>query len=245
MSDGNGGKVAVVAGGGILAAFAGLADDCGRAAVRGGDDLARVGAHGGDDFARAGMHGGDDLARMGAHSSDDLARAGVITGESGVVGERAVEGAARATPRDLGFQPAVARQAERFRNTAPGARPDRYAVGHRARFVAVPDMAPSAASSFADDLTRATLEAALDPGTVADLLDGFLSVQEMAEDADDGELVDIADEVELTAADMTREVEAHLATLSPQARLAVERQLGPPAVIAYRLAEGRPLRRGE
>ncbi|HUQ02294.1 MAG TPA: hypothetical protein VM261_07330 [Kofleriaceae bacterium] len=245
MSEGNGGKVAVAAGGGILAAFAGLADDCGRAAVRSGDDLARVGAHSGDDFARAGVHGGDDLARAGAHTSDDVARAGVVAGESGVYGERAVEGAARATPRELGFQPTVARQAERFRSTAPGARPDRYAAGHRSRFVALPDMAPSPASSFADDLTRATLEAAIDPATAADLLDGFLTVQEMAEDADDGQMVDISDEVELTADEMTREIEAHLATLSPQARLAVERQLGPPAVIAYRLAEGRPLRRSE
>ena len=42
MSEGSGGKVAVAAGGGILAIFAGMgrfADDCGKAAVRSGDDV--------------------------------------------------------------------------------------------------------------------------------------------------------------------------------------------------------------
>lgn len=247
MSEGSGGKVAVAAGGGILAIFAGMgrfADDCGKAAVRSGDDVTRMG-NVGDDFARHGYRSGDDLAGVGAHTSDDVVRGGVIAGESGVAGERAVEGAVKASPRELGFAPAVARQAERFRGTAPGPRPDSFPQGTRARFVAVPDSAPSPASSFAEDLATGMLEAAMDPSTAADLVDGFLTVQEIAEDADDGEMVDEALDVEKTATEMTAEVERHLATLSPQARLAVERQLGPAAVIAYRLAEGRPLRRAE
>jgi hypothetical protein len=212
--------------------------------VHGGDDLARMG-NVGDDLARGGYRSGDDLARGGVHTSDDLARSGVVAAETGAAGERAVENVAKASPKELGFQPAVARQAERFRGTAPGPRPDAFPQGTRARFVARPDAAPSPASSFAEDLTRGVLEVGMDASTVADLVDGLLSVQEMAEDADDGEMVDEAIEVEKTAAEMTAEVERHLATLSPQARLAVERQLGPPEVIAYRLAEGRPLRRGE
>jgi hypothetical protein len=259
MSEGSGGK-AVAAGGGVVAALAGagkFADDgcraCGTAA-RHTDDIAVVSHL--DDVGRAGIRGGgeglshvDDVARLrGAGAADELAHArlnGVVVGKGLAQGENAVEHVVKATPKELGFKSKVARTAERFRGTAPGPRPDHFPTGTRGHFVAVPDSAPSFESSFAEDFTRGVLESALDPGTVADLVDGFLTVQEIAEDADDGEMTDDDVEVEKTAAEMTKEIEAHLATLSPQARLAVERQLGPPEVIAYRIAEARPLRRGE
>lgn len=244
MSDGSGGKVAVVAGGGILALFAGMgrfADDCGRAAIRGGDDVARMG-NVGDDVARAGYRSSDEIGRAGMQG-DDVARAGVVAGETGVAGERAAENVVRATPREVGFSPAVARKAQRYTGTAPGRRPDSYAKGHRARFVAVPDSAPSSASSFADDLMRAVNYVDIDPLVVMDLLDLLLYVQDLAAGADGEDL----DEVETgkIAGEMTREIEAHLATMPPITRRALEQQLGPPEVIAYRLAEGRPLRRAE
>jgi hypothetical protein len=256
MREGSGGK-AVAAGGGVMAALAGAgkyADDgcraCGTAA-RHTDEIAVVSHL--DDVGRVGVRGGgeslshvDDLARLRGTAADELAHAqlnGVVVGEGVVGGERAVEHVATATPRELGFTSSVARKADRFRGTAPGPRPDRFPAGTRGHFIARPESAPSVASSFADDFARGVLDAAMDPGTVSDLVDMLLDVQSLAEDADDGETSD--DEADKTAAEMTKEIEAHLATLSPQARLAVERQLGPPDVIAYRIAEARPLRAGD
>ncbi len=243
MSDGNG-KAAVVAGGGILAALAGagrFADDgcraCGTAA-RHGDDVAHVrhvgdlghGAGGADDLARAG--------RLGGASSDDLAR-GVVVGEAAGVhgGEQAVKAA---TPHELGFSTDVARRAERYAAPKPGAVPTRTVGSVRVQL----SQRTEHMVDFAVDLSKAAAESKLDPTMLADLLDVFTAVQDMAGgDGDPGEVDHEGLAEPDRAAAMTATIERELATLPPEARRSVERHLGPPEVIAYRIAEARPFER--
>ena len=105
----------------------------------------------------------------------------------------------------------------------------------------------SIAGAFADDFAAAAVEGHLGEGA-AELASHLLDAQDLLGNAldlyDGGDDQDDSSELAHVSEGMTAQVTTALAALQPAQRAAVERHLGPPEVIAYRLAEARPLHRG-
>jgi hypothetical protein len=149
-------------------------------------------------------------------------------------------------PSRLGFSSDVARRAADYTarsKIASRAMPFRSS---KVGFAATPGQR-SIAGAFADDFAAASVEGHLGEGA-AELASNLLDAQDLLSNAldlyDGGDDQDDSSELAHVSEGMTAQVTAALAALRPAQRAAVVRHLGPPEVIAYRLAEARPLHHG-